>query len=500
MLTRQSFFIVLLVFLLFAPISFVGVVYAHGDEEHATLPSEVNVCHSLSEVEGGACYTSLCEGGVSEECAEDIIDAAISGSGPKFANAVLTDLVEHSSFDVDAYIYAQRIGRTLAQEYDSTGEVMFMECVSDFQYGCSYGFFDEVVSSNSLTSSEMVDMVIEVCSFSSDILTQNMCYHRVGHVFMKYGNHILTPALSLCDALPPQFQSHCWDGVFMEHVQFFLNKGDDFADGGFVRGDILSPCNTIDEQYRLSCYSNHGPYILAFYDRDSFYDPVEVCFDTEGYFDACEHSILDASSGVEDHHMHDYTIGVDNTVGDTAVAGDSRSWLRKVLDFIVSLFVGDGEEGFGDVGSTVTSDALTEAEAAALQYYQSTNGVRDGYLMLSHSFPDGVIPDDAEYAAVVVYKDGQYVPSEVRVAVGQQVLWVNEDQVFWPAANLHPTHKQYPGSSITKCGTDERSVIFDACEAMGPGAAYAFTFNEVGEWKFHDHINPQVAGMVIVSE
>ena len=79
-------------------------------------------------------------------------------------------------------------------------------------------------------------------------------------------------------------------------------------------------------------------------------------------------------------------------------------------------------------------------------------------------------------------------------------MWVNEEQVFWPAANLHPTHKQYPGSGIIKCATDERAMLFDACEAMGTGAVYAFRFNEEGEWKYHDHINPQATGVVLVSE
>lgn len=92
------------------------------------------------------------------------------------------------------------------------------------------------------------------------------------------------------------------------------------------------------------------------------------------------------------------------------------------------------------------------------------------------------------------------MPSAVSVRAGERVLWVNEDQVFWPAANLHPTHRQYPGSDIVKCDTDERSMIFDACEAMGRGAAYAFTFRTAGQWQFHDHINPQATGTVIVLE
>ena len=122
-----------------------------------------------------------------------------------------------------------------------------------------------------------------------------------------------------------------------------------------------------------------------------------------------------------------------------------------------------------------------------------------GVLSLSRTFPTGVLPGEEEYDVVIFYRDGQYVPNEVRISPGQTVLWRNEDQVFWPASNLHPTHREYPGSGMTKCDTDERLLIFDACEAMGPDTAYSFQFNEVGEWKFHDHINPKATGAVIVS-
>ena len=72
--------------------------------------------------------------------------------------------------------------------------------------------------------------------------------------------------------------------------------------------------------------------------------------------------------------------------------------------------------------------------------------------------------------------------------------------MFWPASNLHPTHTVYPGSNITKCDTSDRTRLFDACEAMGPDARYSFIFTEVGEWRFHDHINPQATGTIIVSQ
>ncbi|MEK6824273.1 MAG: hypothetical protein AABY02_00300, partial [Nanoarchaeota archaeon] len=62
----------------------------------------------------------------------------------------------------------------------------------------------------------------------------------------------------------------------------------------------------------------------------------------------------------------------------------------------------------------------------------------------------------------------------------------------------HPSHKNYPGSDIAKCGTSEASTIFDACKGLAQGESYSFTFNEVGSWNYHDHLNPNLRGTVIV--
>ena len=101
--------------------------------------------------------------------------------------------------------------------------------------------------------------------------------------------------------------------------------------------------------------------------------------------------------------------------------------------------------------------------------------------------------------AVIRYVNGRYVPGRVHVSVGDEVKWVNEADAFWPASNLHPTHKEYPGSDIRKCYTSSRETLFDSCEALGRGAEYSFVFEHPGEWRFHDHINPSVNGIVIVS-
>ena len=102
--------------------------------------------------------------------------------------------------------------------------------------------------------------------------------------------------------------------------------------------------------------------------------------------------------------------------------------------------------------------------------------------------------------ATIRYIDGEYIPDTVHISLGGSVTWINESQVFWPASNLHPTHRAYPGSDISKCNTEEKESLFDACEAKGTNETYTFKFNEPGQWRFHDHINPQATGTVVVLE
>lgn len=492
-ITTRVIFITASLFFLYGVFFFAGVVFAHGDEEHDTLPSEVSVCHAISPDEREACYLTLCEGAVVEECMEDIVDAAMAGSGSQFATAVLTDLVAVESFDADVYALAQRMGRILGERLVRGEENQFGACGGGFGYGCVYGFFEAFASSvdDSVESDAVLAERICVTAANTDVAQQEMCYHKMGHVFMKRGGHALIPALLMCDALVPEFQPHCWDGVFMENVNENLASG---GGDGFIDEDLLAPCGAVEEQYREKCYKNHGRYLLRRFD-DVPVSSADACVGAGAYEGVCRQSVDNALSG-DGHHHHGTVkaLTVDLAAGEEQ--DTSRSWLQKMLDGIVSFFAalfGGAEEG----GEHHDETEHTHDESDHTHEEMSAG---DG--MVSFAFPrGGDIPDAISHDAVVVtYREGQYQPDTVSVRHGQVVMWVNEDSVFWPAANLHPTHKEYPGSGILKCETDERALIFDACEAMGPGAVYAFLFNEAGEWHYHDHINPRATGVVLVSE
>jgi len=102
------------------------------------------------------------------------------------------------------------------------------------------------------------------------------------------------------------------------------------------------------------------------------------------------------------------------------------------------------------------------------------------------------IPD-----VVITFTDSGFVPSSVTVKKGQTVRWMNNaGSKVWPASAVHPEHSAYPQKSASDC----LGSSFDACKGLAQGESWDFTFNYVGEWKFHNHLNAAQRGAVNVTE
>ena len=413
-----------------------SIADAHGDEEHNELPSKVNVCHALSESEKGKCYTALCEGGVSNECAEDIIEAAVFGSGPKFALAVLTDISANPSFLSDEYNLARKIGQMTAQKYGLSGEI-FSRCSEDFHYGCYYGFFEEVMAQKGPDS---LGAAVIICDTLPNFSQKEVCYHEMGHMLLKRSRYDIGSVLSLCDSLAiTATRMHCWDGVFMENVNEFLRPGG--TGGGFLDDDPLAPCNAVDHKYREKCYGNHARYLLQYYNGAAS-NAISACQGAGEHGEVCIEALHDPDGG----HVHLNDMYVQEH--------EELSILQRFFMFIgrvVKRLLGDSKDEHTEhdadadraVGVKKSADMGMKYGMNAEQYSENTE-----YAM------------SEEDAIVIRYADGKYLPDTVHVSAGQRVVWVNEYQVFWPASDLHPTHKRYPGSGITKCYTSEAVQSF----------------------------------------
>lgn len=76
-------------------------------------------------------------------------------------------------------------------------------------------------------------------------------------------------------------------------------------------------------------------------------------------------------------------------------------------------------------------------------------------------------------------------PKEVTVKKGERVVWINESNTYaWPASDLHPTHERYPE--------------FDPKEPVPANEAWAFRFDKIGGWLYHDHLKPNRRAIVKV--
>lgn len=81
--------------------------------------------------------------------------------------------------------------------------------------------------------------------------------------------------------------------------------------------------------------------------------------------------------------------------------------------------------------------------------------------------------------------DTGYSPTDIAIKTGDTVAFTNSSaKERWPASDIHPTHGIYPE--------------FDPRKPIAPGKSWSFTFRRKGAWRFHDHLAPQIRGVITV--
>jgi plastocyanin len=102
--------------------------------------------------------------------------------------------------------------------------------------------------------------------------------------------------------------------------------------------------------------------------------------------------------------------------------------------------------------------------------------------------------------ATVMYTDQGFSPASITIEQGQTVTWINRSSKdMWVASAMHPTHMVYDGTTLKEHCATNAETSFDACHVFSPAAPYSFTFDKVGTWKYHDHIDASKFGTVIVT-
>ncbi len=97
-----------------------------------------------------------------------------------------------------------------------------------------------------------------------------------------------------------------------------------------------------------------------------------------------------------------------------------------------------------------------------------------------NSSPGALLPP-----AIVVLDEVGFNPSEITILPGQRVTFqTTRGKIFWPASDPHPTHDILSN--------------FDPQLPIESNASWTFTFDEVGSFKYHDHLAPSYRGLVHV--
>lgn len=86
---------------------------------------------------------------------------------------------------------------------------------------------------------------------------------------------------------------------------------------------------------------------------------------------------------------------------------------------------------------------------------------------------------------VVSISNNHYQPNLTVAKVSDIIRFENNDQInHWPASNIHPTHDIYPE--------------FDPKKPIKPGEGWGFEFKKEGLWRFHDHLDATLSGIILI--
>jgi len=87
--------------------------------------------------------------------------------------------------------------------------------------------------------------------------------------------------------------------------------------------------------------------------------------------------------------------------------------------------------------------------------------------------------------AIILLNEDGFQPNEITILKGQSVTFqTTRGKIFWPASDPHPAHDVVP--------------TFDPLLPIEPNETWTYTFDEVGSFKFHDHLAPSYRGVVHV--
>lgn len=114
----------------------------------------------------------------------------------------------------------------------------------------------------------------------------------------------------------------------------------------------------------------------------------------------------------------------------------------------------------------------------AYYYWPSSNATTPASVVTDHT---------------VTYTDSGFSPAVLTTKKGETITFQNASSRDMRVSSApHPIHDAYPttGGCI--------SSTFDSCADIPPGQSWSFTFDIIGTWKYHDHLNLGKYGTIVV--
>ncbi len=112
----------------------------------------------------------------------------------------------------------------------------------------------------------------------------------------------------------------------------------------------------------------------------------------------------------------------------------------------------------------------------------------------------GIVASVAPTVATVNLTANGFLPKSVSIKKGGTVTFVNQGTgKMWIGAASHPTHTSYDNTTEEQhCAPGYTGPKpFDQC---GDGSSFSFTFDKLGSWNYHNHLNSSQFGTVVVVE
>lgn len=164
--------------------------------------------------------------------------------------------IGNGGVEIPVHDFAHSIGHEL---YDRYGFKGISICSKEFAYGCYHGVTEQALlttGKNSIPDIER-DCLKTYPPVAGKHPTDPGCIHGMGHGLLTWNNLDMNGSLKDCGAISKNYQSFCWDGVFMEYSMSDIRTFDNQQPWRF--------CTVLSNKYQEKCAS----YLVNIYSKSS---------------------------------------------------------------------------------------------------------------------------------------------------------------------------------------------------------------------------------------